>query len=64
MHPIITGDYTYLLRNYTDMFELQGVKGKGIYLVGLGAPVIVPEPSTWAIMVLSAAGLLFWRKRG
>ena len=23
----------------------------------------VPEPSTWALMLLGAAGLLYWRKR-
>lgn len=58
---IIDGDYTYLLANYLNMFELQGVAGEGIYLVGLGKPL--PEPSTWALLILGAAGLLYWRKR-
>lgn len=26
-------------------------------------PNIVPEPSTWALLILGAAGLMYWRKR-
>ncbi len=55
---IVTDDYTYLLRNYPELFELQGVAGEGIYLVGLGYTPPVPEPSTWALMILGAAGLI------
>ena len=52
------------LGNYQGWFDLIG-KGDGLYLVGLGAPEStgVPEPSTWALLALGAAGLLFWRKR-
>ncbi len=58
---IIDDDYTFLLGNYTNLFELQGVAGEGIYLVGLGKPL--PEPSTWALLILGAAGLLYVRMR-
>ncbi|MBR5161999.1 MAG: PEP-CTERM sorting domain-containing protein, partial [Thermoguttaceae bacterium] len=41
-----------------------GVNGDGLYLVGLGAPDTpgVPEPSTWALLLLGAAGL-YWVRR-
>ncbi|MBR6435952.1 MAG: PEP-CTERM sorting domain-containing protein, partial [Thermoguttaceae bacterium] len=26
-------------------------------------PNKIPEPSTWALLILGAAGLLFWRKK-
>ena len=52
------------LGNYQGWFDLIG-KGDGLYLVGLGAPEStgVPEPSTWALLLLGAMGLLYMRKR-
>ena len=58
------------LGNYQDLFTLQGTP-EGLFLVGLGAGPIppgpgpgtgVPEPSTWALLVLGTAGL-FWLRR-
>jgi autotransporter-associated beta strand protein len=47
------------------MFELVGYdSGTGILSVRLSAPAAgVPEPSTWALLLLGAAGLLYVRKR-
>ncbi|MBR0238707.1 MAG: autotransporter-associated beta strand repeat-containing protein [Thermoguttaceae bacterium] len=62
-------NYTsWLSPTFTDMFDLVG-RTDGLYLIGLGADPTpepgsgVPEPSTWALMVLGAAGLLYVRKR-
>ena len=56
------GNYDYLLpEKYRSMFSLQGKNGNGLYLIGLGAPEpepVVPEPSTWALMILGVAGLI------
>ena len=51
------GDYTYLLRN-AGPFNLVGADGN-LYLTSY----VIPEPSTWALMILGAAGMLYWRKR-
>ena len=61
-------DMSNLLGNFTNLFGLQG-RTDGLYLIGLGAGPApepgsgVPEPSTWALLILGAVGLLFWRKR-
>ena len=62
----ILGDLSSLLDNNYGLFGLEG-RSDGLYLV-LGAPIPepgsgVPKPSTWALLILGAAGLLFWRKR-
>ncbi len=63
-----TTDMSGLLGNFTSLFGLEG-RTDGLYLIGLGAGPApepgsgVPEPSTWALLILGAAGLLFWRKR-
>ena len=60
----VPGDYSSWLGNYTDTFGLTG-KSDGLYLVGLTSPDPgsgVPEPSTWALLVLGAAGMMYWRK--
>ncbi|MBR0238654.1 MAG: PEP-CTERM sorting domain-containing protein, partial [Thermoguttaceae bacterium] len=36
----------------------------GLYAItGRIDPNAVPEPSTWALLILGAAGLMYWRKR-
>ena len=62
-------DYTsWLSPTLTDMFGLEG-RTDGLYLIGLGAGPGpepgsgVPEPSTWALLILGVAGLMYWRKR-
>ncbi len=51
------GDYTYLLRN-AGPFNLIGADGN-LYLTATR----IPEPSTWALMILGAVGLLYLRKK-
>ncbi|MBR0239062.1 MAG: autotransporter-associated beta strand repeat-containing protein [Thermoguttaceae bacterium] len=59
------GNLSSWLDNYTNLFGLEG-RADGLYLVAAAAPEPgsgVPEPSTWALLLLGAAGLLYWRKR-
>ncbi len=61
------GDKSSWLSNYTDLFSLDG-RSDGLYLVAGASPTPepgsgVPEPSTWALLVLGVAGLMYWRKR-
>ena len=59
-------DYSsWLPLSFIDLFSLQG-KADGLYLIGLAGPEPgsgVPEPSTWALLVLGVFGLLYGRKR-
>ena len=62
------GDVTNLSNWLGTNKELFGLEGRadGLYLVAASAPEPgsgVPEPSTWALLVLGVAGLLYWRKR-
>ena len=57
------------LGNYLSWFDLEG-RDDGLWLIGLYAPGPgpepgsgVPEPSTWALLILGVAGLMYWRKR-
>ena len=60
-------DYNPWLGNMTDLFKLEGRTADGLYLIGIKAAPEpgsgVPEPSTWALLLLGAAGLLYVRKR-
>ena len=47
--------------NFPD-FEIRRV-GNNILLSGTLDPNTVPEPSTWALLVLGVAGLMYWRKK-
>ena len=40
-----------------------GFGGNGVFILADGSGASVPEPSTWALLVLGAAGLAFYRKR-
>ncbi|MBQ6617304.1 MAG: PEP-CTERM sorting domain-containing protein [Thermoguttaceae bacterium] len=54
---VADGDYTYLLRN-AGVFNLVG-EGGNLYLTA----TIIPEPTTWALMILGAVGLLYLRRK-
>lgn len=60
---------TPTLGNYTGLFDLIS-KDDGLYLLGLGAGPIppgpgtgVPEPSTWALLLLGALGMYYIRQK-
>ena len=40
-----------------------GFGGNGVFILADGSGASVPEPSTWALLVLGVAGLAFYRKR-
>ena len=66
-NPIPEGEsvnFDNLLRNtYKDYFSLEG-RYNGLYLVGKGAPVLlVPEPSSWALMIGTLLTFLFLKKK-
>ena len=46
---------------FTGLTVLQD--GSTYTITGMVDPNAVPEPSTWMLLILGAAGLLFWRKR-
>ena len=63
--PLEETDYSdWLINSYGNMQTLRqfGLMGKdgNLYLV---TRYYVPEPSTWAMMILGVAGLLYWRKK-
>ena len=59
------GDYSNWLTNDYGLFGLQG-RTDGLYLIAAASPEPgsgVPEPSTWALLALGVAGLIYVRKR-
>ena len=59
------GDYSRWLGTNRDLFSLTG-GSDGLYLtVGASSEPVagVPEPSTWALLLLGAAGLMYWRRK-
>ncbi len=56
---------------YSGVFDVLGGTGDGSYIVGSaeftldvqGTPSAVPEPATWAMMLLGLAGIGFTRRR-
>ena len=62
------GDVTNLTGWLSNSYGLFGLEGRsdGLYLVAASGPEPgsgVPEPSTWSLLALGAAGLMYWRKR-
>ncbi|MBQ3351874.1 MAG: PEP-CTERM sorting domain-containing protein [Thermoguttaceae bacterium] len=46
--------------SYGDLWSLSST---GLLQFGAAPSTGVPEPSTWALLILGSAGLLYWRKR-
>ncbi|MBQ2621348.1 MAG: PEP-CTERM sorting domain-containing protein [Thermoguttaceae bacterium] len=62
---------TFFSQNFTlsNYDELAGIQYLGVHPDSKvdpmedDIPLAVPEPSTWALLILGAAGLLYWRKQ-
>ena len=63
--PADIPDMDEFLANFNNLFGLFGLQGQGIFLYGLENPDVpgVPEPSTWALLLLATAGLYWMRRR-
>ena len=56
-------DYLQDLKNSLPEFMTLSVEDNGKTVRLLIDRNAVPEPSTWALLALGAAGMLYWRKR-
>ncbi|MBQ2621378.1 MAG: autotransporter-associated beta strand repeat-containing protein [Thermoguttaceae bacterium] len=69
LHANNSGDLADdFIDNYVRSYYFTGLEyspmGDGTYAItGYLDPNAIPEPSTWALLLLGAAGLLYWRKR-
>ena len=48
---------------FTNLQFVYNTAGGYYQITGIVDPNAVPEPSTWALLILGAAGLMYWRKR-
>ena len=58
--PALSDDYAWTYGKNGDLFWVGVTAGGG---PGPGPEPGVPEPSTWALLVLGVAGLMYWRKK-